>query len=252
MVAYAEKIEGLARAFTPTCWALLYQAAARFRRDKLVHVQRIELKAFNEAKAEGRTHPYDPLRPWDRCYEMATESFHSVRYWAEQFERPGMQILTGARFIRDFLDGDAVIAANSDNHISTSYATPSDVGLANDGTPATRADHKKRPATGGGGGGAGGGGGGSGGGRKRSRSEDKPPPKQSHAAHNVSNGSYLTNRNNKQLCNAFQDGKCTNKNCPRGHQCSKCLGNHGASHPTPCKSTPKEKSSMSKQQRRKK
>ena len=35
MVAYAAHIEGLARLFGPACWAVIYQAENRFRREQL-------------------------------------------------------------------------------------------------------------------------------------------------------------------------------------------------------------------------
>ena len=230
LVAYAEKIETLAQAFTPICWAPLYQTEARFRRDKLVHVQRTELKAYQDALADNRAHPYDPLRPWDRCYEMATESFYSMCYWQENFDRPAMMILSGSRSTGDFLDGDAAIASSSSGHISTSYATPSDVGLAAEvGRPQREPPGGKRPTAPAPAGAPV---------PKKQRAVPKPEPQ-----HNVQNGSFTTNRMGKQLCKNYQTDSCTHgRTCKYAHQCAKCLGNHGSQAPSPCTATPKDKS----------
>ena len=126
--AYAEKSESLARAYTPLCWALIYQAETRWRREKLVHIQREEVRAYTAALKENRDHPYDPLKPWDRCYELATEGFTSMQYWYEQVERPGQMILSQSRNVGEYLDDDATVAASASSHIATSFATPADVG----------------------------------------------------------------------------------------------------------------------------
>lgn len=74
LTAYADKIEQMTRPFTPACWALIYQAEARFRQEQLVQTQRIKIESYETAMAEGRSHPYDPLRPWNRVFEQAAEA----------------------------------------------------------------------------------------------------------------------------------------------------------------------------------
>ena len=229
LTAYAEKIEALHRQFTPRCWALIYQQEARFRQEKLVQVQRQEVADYELAVKESRSHPYDPLRPWDRCFEMATLSTYCLNYWRENVEMPAVLILTNARQLGDYLDGDASVASSSSAHIATSYATPAEVGLS-----ATSASTRQAPT-----------------GRRPAQDEaDEPPVKKRKPAdkkklkakadqHNVENGLYVTNRAGRKLCSAYQSGKCTNTSCQLAHQCYRCLGSGHAGEA--CKATPKAK-----------
>ena len=131
LTAYMEKIESLARQFTPVCWGLIYQAEARFRQDKLTQIQRQEIEKLEEAVAEGRSYKhYDPLRPWNRCFELATEGQYAMNYWHDQIEIKAIMILSAARPQSEYLDGDCPIAPSSSAHIATYYSTPSDIGLA--------------------------------------------------------------------------------------------------------------------------
>ena len=41
-------------------------------------------------------------------------------------------------------------------------------------------------------------------------------------------GRFLTNHDGKELCFKFNVGACNSDECPRAHQCSKCLGPHQA------------------------
>ena len=158
-----------------------------------------------------------------------------MTYWQEHFERRGMMIIPEARKIGDFLDGDAVIASSSSSHISTSFATPSDVGLAREPGQSSREPPKgKRPA----------GAPPAGAPVKTKQRSDNP---RSEPQHNVQNGAYTTNRTNKPLCKMYQSDACSHgKDCKYAHQCMKCLGNHGSIAPTPCKLSPKEKSQKKK------
>ena len=232
LLAYADKVENLARVFTPVCWALIYQAETRWRREKLVHIQREEVRAYTAAQKDNRDHPYDPLRPWDRCYELATEGYTQLQYWYEAVERPAQLILSQTASVSDYLDGDAVIAASGSSHIATSFATPSDVGLTSE---APRPGAGKRKAT---------------------QQDGEPPVKttrkteapkerpKSLELHNVAAGVYPTNRNGRALCSAFQAGSCKfGTKCKNAHQCNKCLLPTHAGNT--CKQTPKEKTRKS-------
>ena len=233
LTAYAEKIEALHRQFTPRCWALIYQQEARFRQEKLVQVQRQEVADYELAVKESRSHPYDPLCPWDRCFEMATVSTYCLNYWRENVEMPAVLILTNARQLGDYLDGDASVASSSSAHIATSYATPAEVGLST--TSATRQaptgrrpahDDTEEPA-----------------GKKR-KAADKKKPKAKADQHNVENGVYVTNRAGRKLCSFYQTGKCTNTSCQQAHQCNRCLGPGHTGEA--CKAIPKARAAKGK------
>lgn len=175
-----------------------------------MHVQREELRSRHQAaQKENREYPYDPLKPWNRCFEQATEGYTQIQYWYEQVERPAQMILAHSRTMDDYLDGDAVIAATSSAHIATSCATPADVGLAGDTGKAQR--DRKRPGNG---------------------DTGTPPPKAPKVApvvkglqHNVTGRKYTTDRNGRKFCVSFQTaaGCVHGKKCQLAHQCNKCL-----------------------------
>jgi hypothetical protein len=216
LTAYFEMIEGFVLQYTETCWPLIYQAEARFRQEKLSIIQLNEIESLEEAQQNERSYPYDPLQPWGRVYEQATEGAYALKYWHQQVEVRAVLILSRARQLAEYLDGDAQVAAGSSSHIATSYSTPADIGLAEPGARAQKATPPpptKRPHGG----------------------DGAPPAKKTKTAkvkefhHNVSAGEFSTNRTNRKLCNSFQTSQCTNPACPQAHQCSKCLAmSHGS------------------------
>ena len=224
LTAYMEKIESLARQFAPVCWALIYQAEARFRQDTLTQIQRQEIEHLEKAQVEGRTYKaYDPLRPWNRCFGLATEGQYALNNWHEHVEIKDIMILSAAPPQSEYLDGDCPIAPSSSAHIATYYSTPSDIGLAVESSTGRAAVGKtttpppnKRTRESDGGGAA-----------KQPRKEN---PKAKDFIHNVTGGEYTINRSGNNLCKGFQTGQCTRMDCKFAHQCTKCLSpEHGGS-----------------------
>lgn len=63
LVKYAKYIKTLAMTYGQACWALIYQAEARFRREHLVKLRCDQSMAKEEAIAAGGSTPYDAARP---------------------------------------------------------------------------------------------------------------------------------------------------------------------------------------------
>ena len=237
MHAYCQYIEDFARQFGHACWALLYQVESRFRREFIEKFKRREAKAQRDAVAVGAPHPFDPARPWQHMYDIAINEFH---WWHSKVTVPCWMVTSKARSLGHFIDGDCEFSASATQHIATA--------LQHDICPSLEGSASSSGV--GGGGGAGGGGGEMGGGdnNKRPGAGGKPPPLKKVKTeqlekirmHNVTNGMFTTNRSGRQLCEAFQNGKCSGP-CPEGaaHQCAKCLDpHHGAFHPQACKKQP--------------
>ena len=133
-----------------------------------------------------------------------------VAWWRENLEEPCLLVLARATQLNAMVDGDAPVELSSQ---PTSLSE----------NPAKR------------------------------QKQDQTPPQRSHNRglkhHNVTaDGSeYTTNRQNLKLCEAFQNGTCSQTQaywCPHKeyavHQCSKCLSTeHGSKHPKVCSLSPK-------------
>jgi hypothetical protein len=126
LTAYQVHFERLARQFGPQCWAILYQAAARFRREGLERVRRDESDKLEVALNANGDYPFEPLRPWNRCFKVAPAQYH---YWHTNVEVPCLLVLSRARTSGFFLDGDAETSASSSAHVATQNAPQHELGL---------------------------------------------------------------------------------------------------------------------------
>ena len=230
LVRYAKYIKTLAQTYGQECWALIYQSEARFRREHLVRLRRNQTAAKEAAIAAGGNTDYDSARPWNTVFKIATAEYS---YWHESVETPCLMIISNARKVGHFLDGDATVAASADAHMATQHTPYMEVGVASGSAiqvanrPAQRrgaaapAPHADEPPT------------------KKPKAQGKRPLASSEPAHNVSNGQFTTNRRNVKICTQFQSGACTRKRCNAAHQCAICLSPaHGATHPKPCNAGP--------------
>jgi hypothetical protein len=166
-------------------------------------------------------------------FQNACEDAVSAKYWHTNIEEPAMMIISGARGVAGFLDGDANICESGSAHLAT-YGLPN-VALGSESGGKARAgsstDNRPQP--------------------------NHPPPKKQRVEKVRNNGGdprqqpgpskdakmgpdgrYLSNRYGNMLCVAFNNGTCNdtkrgNPICSKDpsvrHNCSICLnGSHGA------------------------
>jgi hypothetical protein len=224
--AYARHIEKLAKQYGQSAWSTLYQAEVRFRREMMERVREEQSRKLDEALEAGGSYPFDPLRPWDRCFEVAVSGRQWVQYWADQVNTPAMMVLVKVASSESFLGGDAQVAHNPASHLATMYSTA---------VPDAPAVSRRAPGNGGG---------------NAVKREQNDHPGNAHKkakvapsprGHFVAGNAYTANRKGQTLCLNFQQGSC-NGRCPQSnaHQCDRCLDpRHGSQHPNQCSSTPK-------------
>jgi hypothetical protein len=218
LTAYAAHVESMAKQFGPTCWAVLYQAENRFRRERLEYLRRSESDLLNASIASGGLTAFDPKMPWERCFDIAPDQFH---WWNKEVTIPCLMVVSKARAAGFFLEGDSAISNSDAAHIATAAGAGSYPGIEG-GRPAS-----SHPPPGN---------------SRRAHDGDSAPgppkkkaKKEKGTNHDVKDGSYVSNRQGQALCRGFQTGGCSNQNCAYAHQCAKCLNRaHGASHPSPC------------------
>ena len=108
------------------CWAIIYQADVRFRRE---HIELIRRRLSDERQAAlerdseyGSLTGFDPERPWDKCFEVAT-SRDEAEFWKNAIETPCFLVLARARNSATFVDGDAPIALNPSQHLASATSS---------------------------------------------------------------------------------------------------------------------------------
>ena len=237
--AYLKYIGDQSRWYGPAAWPIIYQADVRMRREHMETIRREQSLALNQMIANGNTGPFefDPKKPWDRCFQLAPGR---ADFWKKYLERPADMVKMANANAAQFIDGDAVIARSSQEHLATSMASHSDLRLP----PRQYSEQNptKRPRIRGG---------------NQPQWQQPPPAPQPYQAPaapraappatvtkrtgeaKIVNGYYVTNKTGKHLCSQFQHGQCAT-NCGSVHQCSKCLrDNHGAfSGNPPCNVVP--------------
>lgn len=73
--AYYERIARFSNRCGHNCWALIYQVGCRMRREHLEILRRAESADLNEAIAQGRTHPFNPTKPWATLFKRAVADY---------------------------------------------------------------------------------------------------------------------------------------------------------------------------------
>jgi hypothetical protein len=233
LIAYAAHIGHYYTRYGAKCWALIYQMETRFRRETMERGRRQASDDLDEAIAAGRSHPFDPTRPWEYIFKMATDGGASeAKYWHVNVEEPCLLIIAGRYNAAEFVDGDARICANGSAHIAT-HGSPGmslavEAGNRGNGKSSSSTQHPPK--------------------RQKSPPANRPPKRQDNKTseahkkqkqHNVVGGKFTTNRQGNVLCLAFNSGagcpgaKRGNPICPREnmcrHLCSLCLSSsHGA------------------------
>jgi hypothetical protein len=234
LLAYAALIGHYAKRYGQACWALLYQAETRFRREVMERMRRRESALLDDAISEGGRTQFEPQRPCNLIFKLAvTES----QYWHLNVEEPSLLIVAGARKAGAFMGADSPIC-DSGVHLATS-GTPGFALVADRGnSSSSRGDggrpQQQPPA-------------------KRQHVAPAPPQRSDkevrHAPYSststmsiVANGRYTANRGGNALCIPFQSGSCDSSKsiqCPRDaqkrHLCNNCLSStHGSEHPARC------------------
>ena len=211
LVAYARHIQNFSRTYGPACWALIYQAEWRFRREQMQRMREDETDLKKAALQAGGNTEFNADRPWNTVFQKAVGMY---AYWHENVETHALMIVSSARSTTHFLDGDSAIAGSAGDHIATQQAPYVDIGI-----PAQAPAHTKptRPPP----------------------SNTNPQPKKKTKptpVHNVVNGQHTTNRRGAPLCAAFQAGNCAG--CDKRHQCNKRLSIHHGSAQCPQTAAP--------------
>ena len=68
---------------TPNAWPLIYQVEARTRLEHAPRVRRRGISEHKTATEEGKTHAYDPERPWDWVFGQLTHKDEKDWWWDE-------------------------------------------------------------------------------------------------------------------------------------------------------------------------
>jgi hypothetical protein len=224
LLAYAALIGHYNKRYGARCWALIYQMESRFRKETMERGRRQANDDLDEAIARGGTHPFDPARPWEYIFKMATEGGASeAKYWHINIEEPCVLIIAGRYSTAEFLEGDAPVCAASSAHIATA-GTPGSYVVADNGGSAARRPPAQQPPP------------------KRQATVDRAPkqqlpPRAKTGPAIEKDGKYVTNRVGNYLCINFNAGMCPAKKgahvCPKDdklrHNCNLCLSSsHGA------------------------
>ena len=105
--AYYAKIEELSRLY-PDCWALIYQADVRSRKEHAGRIKyKLALKFDYYTKNGWQAHEvYDPTRPWE--YVFHSLASREKEWWEKQVETPCWRINMKLASMGQFLGGDAL------------------------------------------------------------------------------------------------------------------------------------------------
>ena len=221
---YMEFIKGLVATHGAHCWAIIYQAEARMRRNGLELIKRQAHRLLNEivaAEADGAVkvvyanmnpNEFNPKKPWDFCFRMAIfeESPTSRQYWKKYVEQPCNDVNYRNFKVSDFVDKDCQIAATPEEHIATGGLAFNNAGILpriETGQPAAHKTPKLK-------------------GNPVNPQLTDVPAKTPKLSQQDQQGNFTHNNKGVKLCPNFNSGKCKGK-CSKGlpHQCSKCLQN---------------------------
>ena len=100
-------IRNYAKLYGEKCWALIYQADVRWRRDRISRLKRYGEAQLAQAQSSGGTYPYDPDRPWDYCLREVRKGEKEGQWWKNQLEDHCLLILAGAQHPETNVGSDA-------------------------------------------------------------------------------------------------------------------------------------------------
>lgn len=158
LIAHRDRMRDYVALHGPRVWACQYQQDVRFRSERLPWMMMRASDKLEEAFARGSRTPFDPAKPWDYLWELATsrEEWAEWHWWYREFERKVTLIVSEYTPMRRSLGGDARVATHPAEHFASTHHAEGLGAMAPLRTP-------RAGGVGGGGGGNGGGGGGGGG-----------------------------------------------------------------------------------------
>ena len=115
---YGNKITVFAGRYDVRCWPLIYQVDCRARKEHAPRVKRRLAREYKQALEEGRSHPYNPLRPWDLVWRTLTHSEHD--WWQRELIEPCQWITANVMTVDRFLAGNHPVSSTT-----ASVTTPS-------------------------------------------------------------------------------------------------------------------------------
>ena len=184
-------------------WPLLYQADVRCRSERMPVIRDQLVTEHNARITASLPSTFDTSCPWDRVFKEAIESPESERWWAKEFEKPALRIITRMGTIGEMLDGDAKVEEMNARTLAGSVRNAPTLDEAYRGAPARTNAEKKR-------------------GNNKNKGNKTPQT------------SGQSSKGKMELCKRFNSGKCEacgpDRVCPkepsRLHKCSKCNDNH--------------------------
>ena len=187
-----------------TVWPLLYQTDVRCRSEKMPIIRDALVSRHNERITSRLPSDFDAQCPWDKVFALAVESSQSERWWAKEFEKPAMRILTKMGHMADFVDNDAMVEnANARTAAGSARGAPTQDEVFRGQRP-----QKQPPA-------------------KKQRTLSPPGGEGAHPR--KVDGVYVTNNSGNELCKKYNKGTCSGPTCKldssRKHQCNLCLKN---------------------------
>ena len=179
--AYHELIRSYAMRYGELCWALIYQADTRARRELAERIYR-RLDLAGSFLVNG-----SPVAmPWDLVYRVMVDEYS---FWRREIEDPAIIIITKANAGGRMVEGDAPIARNPGDFIA-----PMDhIAGTSSGSGAYDAGSRKKAKL------------------TRSTSNTSSQPSRD------TSGNYTSSKSNVGLCPDWNSGSCVylEKDCPK-------------------------------------
>jgi hypothetical protein len=93
---YSDLLRGLVAEFGQECWYIIYTGDVRMRSERMERIRR----EGAVAKAKDPAHPFDPLRPWDWVWSMASKD---DTFWTREVRNPCILYLAKIKTSRESL-----------------------------------------------------------------------------------------------------------------------------------------------------
>ena len=119
LVNYTNKIAGYVARFGGA-WPLVYQTDARARSERLSWLMTEALAQHEEDEGHGRRSSFDPLRPWNRVWQIMV---NDLQYWQEELVEPCILYMARTHKLDQFVAGDMPVEGGPSSS-SSSRAPP--------------------------------------------------------------------------------------------------------------------------------
>jgi hypothetical protein len=113
---YRDFIKTKVKEHGAVCWAVIYQAEVRMRREHLSRIRRTTSQALQKALeknsnaviTDANGNEFDPSMPWEFCIRQAFEE--QDKFWSSNVVTPCIQVTAKIKHPNEFLEGDANIS----------------------------------------------------------------------------------------------------------------------------------------------